>query len=365
VGCPAAMAAVLRPPRLGTALLAVSIVLVALLAIGGPESRLPAGPVKTAAVRAEVRTVALVAATGERTVTTLAASTGPGSRVALTAAVTTTGSRPVPVDEGTVRFYVNGARTPLGIAPPGTGASRGTYLLTVTRPLSGLQRAVAVFAPLPGGSYLSSHSAAVLFREQPACRNCRRAATASTTDGALSLSTPFTASSPLDLGTLTLNSSGTFYTASGWLDPNQADVPTEGASPDPTFDGITVVDTQADNTPWTVSALASDLSDGLTGPGNLISGEDVGLTGLTAVAVTGDPLTAADLTLADQPAASPPVGPFDVGTLGLGGPAAHLIISDAAQADGTIGIDGVITINAPTSTQPGVYGGTITITIAS
>jgi hypothetical protein len=358
------MAAVLRLSQLGAALLlAVPILVAPLLMTGAERSRLAADA--AAAVRHHARNMALTAAAGQRTVTTLAASTGPGSQVTLTATVTAGGRRPVPVAEGTVRFYDNDEPTPLGIAPPGTGANAGTYTLTVTRPLSGLQRVVAAFVPFPGGRYLGSRSAAVFFREQSACRDCARAAADSTADGVLSLSTPFTTGSPLDLGTLTLGSTGTFYTASGWLDPDQADVPTEGADPDPTFNGITVVDTLAENTPWTISALASDLSDGVAGPGNLISGEDVGLTDLTAVAVAGDPLTALDLTLADQPAASPPVGPFDTGTLGLGGPAAHVIVSAAAQADGTIGIDGVITINAPSSTQPGVYGGTITITIAS
>jgi hypothetical protein len=65
------------------------------------------------------------------------------------------------------------------------------------------------------------------------------------------------------------------------------------------------------------------------GSGDLISSEDVGLTDLPPVAIPGDPLTGADAT----------------------------------QADGTIGINGLITINAPTSTPAGVYVGTVTITV--
>jgi len=310
--------------------------------------------------------VLLAAAQGQHTVTTLAANIGPGSMVTLTAAVTTAGRPAVAVTDGSVRFYDNGARLPLGIAT--SGRTAGIYTLTVARPLPGLQRVVAIYLPFAHSSYLGSRSVAVFFREPVACRTCTRASAASiqgSADGVLSLSTPFTATSPLDLGTLTLNASGTFYSASGWLDPDHADAPTEGASPDLTFDGITVVDTQAANAPWTVSAQASDLSNGGVESNGLISAEDVGLTDLTAVAVSGDPLTAADLTLVDQPAASPPVSPGDTGTLGLGGPAAHLVVADATQADGTIGINGVITINAPTSTLPGVYGGTITITVES
>jgi hypothetical protein len=309
-------------------------------------------------------TIALTAATEERTVTTLAANIGPGSQVTLTASVTTAARPAAAVADGRVRFYDNRARLALGIAASGRFA--GSYTLTVARPLSGLQQVVAVYSPFPGSSYLGSRSAAVFFREPSGCRNCARSSSTSTQnsdDGVLSLSTPFTATSPLSLGTLTLNSSGTFYTASAWLDPAQSDVPTEGGSPDASFNGITVVDTQAANTPWTVSALASDLSDSIMGSGDLISSEDVGLTNLTAVAVPGDPLTGADLTFTDLPAASPPVAPGDAGTLGLGGPTAHLVVADATQADGTIGINGVITVNAPTSTPAGVYVGTVTITV--
>lgn len=353
-GCAAAMASVLRLPRLSLLWLLLAPAL----------HFAPAGhPARDLDSAGQHGTVVLTAATEHRTVTTLAANIGPGSRVTLTAAVRT-GGRPVrAVSDGRVRFYDNGARVPLGVAIPGRIA--GTYTLTAVRPLSGLQRVVAVFSPFPDSGYAGSRSVAVSFREPVVCRSCARASATSaqgSADGVLSLSTPFTASSPLSLGTLTLNASGTFYSASAWLDPDQSDVPTEGGSPDPTFNGITVIDTQAANTPWTVSGLASDLSNGTAG--DLISGENVGLTDLTSVAVPGDPLTSADLVFLDQPAASPPVAAADAGTLGLGGAVAHLVVADATQADGTIGINGVITVNAPTSTPAGMYVGTVTITVA-
>lgn len=174
------------------------------------------------------------------------------------------------------------------------------------------------------------------------------------------------ASDPLDLGTLAVDPSGTFFSASVPLDPGSSDVTTAGSGPaGPAFNGITVVDTQASNLPWSITAWASDLGDGGDSALSLISGENVGLTGLTAVPVPGSSVTASDLTFFDQPAADPPVGPADTGSLGLGGQVAHVIITDAGQAEGTIGINGTITINAPTSTQAGTFGGAIVLTLSN
>jgi hypothetical protein len=227
---------------------------------------------------------------------------------------------------------------------------------------------VAVYAP-PGGStrYRGSTSPAVAVTG-PACSMCSGVQT--TADivpaGVLSISTPYTASDPLDLGTLTLDPSGTLFSASVPLDPGSSDVTTAGSGPaGPAFNGITVIDTQASNLPWTITAWASDLGDGGDSALSLISGENVGLTGLTAVPVPGSSVTASDLTFFDRPAADPPVGPADTGSLGLGGQVAHVIVTDGGQAEGTIGINGTITINAPTSTQAGTFGGAIVLTLSN
>jgi hypothetical protein len=183
--------------------------------------------------------------------------------------------------------------------------------------------------------------------------------------GELALSTPYTSTNPLNVGTLELDSTATFYSASVPLDPDGSDVPTAGASPDPAFNGITVIDTQSGNLPWTITAWSTSLSDDGTSAQSVISGENVGITGLAAVPVPGNSLTAGDLTFFDQPAADPPVAPADTGSLGLGGQVAHVIVTDAGQAEGTIGINGTITINAPTSTQPGTFGGAIVLTLSN
>jgi hypothetical protein len=117
---------------------------------------------------------------------------------------------------------------------------------------------------------------------------------------------------------------------------------------------LRVVDTQAGNQPWVITAQASGAGDG----GNL-SAANVGLTGLTATGVPGNALTAADLTLADQPPAAPQAGPGATGYAGLGGTAPHVIVTDAGQADGTINVSGLLTFNA------GAFAGTVTVTIVS
>jgi hypothetical protein len=123
---------------------------------------------------------------------------------------------------------------------------------------------------------------------------------------------------------------------------------------------VTVVDTRAGNQPWTITALASSPASARGGRGSKASAEAVGITDLTAVAISGNALSAADLTLSDLP----PAGPRSPASTGLGGTSPHVLVADAVQADGTIGIDGVITL-APTSGRPGSYTGTITLTLAS
>jgi hypothetical protein len=307
---------------------------------------------------------------GAVTATALAETGGaPGGSVMLTATVTdTANAKDDLVAAGTVTFYRDGASRPLGTVSSGSRPSAGVYSLPVRFTTDGPESVVAVYAP-PARSrpYRSSRSAVVSFAVQ-ACPTCRGVQT--TADivpaGMLSIATPYTAGEPFDLGTLTLNPAGTFYSASAPLDPAGSDVPTEGAGPaDPTFNGITIVDTQTSNSPWNVTAWASELSNGGDSALSVISGEDVGLSGLTAVAVPGDPLTAGDVTLFDGPAASPPVAATDTGSLGLGGPAPHEIVSDAGQAGGTIGINGTITVNAPSSTQAGTFSGIIVFTLSN
>jgi hypothetical protein len=275
-------------------------------------------------------------------------------------------SDPADIPAGTVSFYDNGSTTPLGTATLTGGMATFAY----TYAAAGPHLVVAAYNPPACSPWQASNSAPVAFTETArasACASCAdvQAIEGTIPAGTLAVYSPYTAASPLNLGTLALNANGTYFTASAPLDSNAADVPTAGAIPDTTFNGITVVDTQAGNLPWAVTALASNLGDGGSNPGSTISGHNVGLASLAAVAVPGNALTAGDLVFSNQPAANPPVGPTDTGSAGLGGATAHTIVTDSQQADGTIGINGTVTLNAPTSTEAGLFVGTITLTIAS
>jgi hypothetical protein len=297
----------------------------------------------------------------DNTATTLAETGGSGpagTSVAFTGTVTDTTSTTTPVTTGTVSLYSNSSSSPFA---SGAVSATGTFSINYSFPLAGAQSVVATFSG--NSTQATSTSVPVTFTVAPAaCSACTDVQTIEGTvpAGTISISTPYTPGNPLNLGTLALNAAGTYFTASASLDTGGAtDVP--GVN----FNGITVVDTQSGDLPWTVSALASNLSDGTGHPGGTISGENVGLTNLTPVFVSGNAIQAGDVTVTNQPAATPPVGPTDTGSLGLGGTVAHTIAADSAVPDGTVGINGTVTLNAPTSTEAGLFTGTITFTIAS
>jgi hypothetical protein len=297
----------------------------------------------------------------DATSTTLS-QTGAGAAgtVTFTGSVKDTTTTATTVTGGTVSLFDNGSSTPFATTAVGAG---GNFSTTFTYVAAGNHSVVATYSGAAGSpGFAGSSSGQVTFTETaPACTTCNTVATIEGTvpAGTISISTPYTPANPLNLGTLALNAAGTYYSASASLDSGTGDVP--GVN----FNGITVVDTQSGNLPWTVSALASNLSDGGTNPGSSISGENVGLTGLTPVFVTGNAIQSPDVTTTNQTAATPPVGPTDTGSAGLGGTTAHVIATDSAQPVGTVGINGTVTLNAPTSTEAGVFTGTITFTIAS
>jgi Bacterial Ig-like domain (group 3) len=285
---------------------------------------------------------------------------GPAGPVTFTGTVTDTTNTSNVITDGTVSLYDNGSASPFATGSVGAG---GAYSITYTYSAAGSHSVVATYSG--DAATDGSSSAPVTFTEQaPACTTCNdaQAIEATVPAGAISISTPYTAANPLNLGTLQLTPGGQYFTASVPLDGNSADVPTAGQYPDTTFNGITVVDTQSGSLPWTVTAAATNLTDGTGHPNGVISGENVGLTNLTPVFVSGNAIVSGDVTVTNQPAATPPVAPLDPGMQGLGG-GAHIIATDNLQPDGTVGINGTVTLNAPTSTEAGLFTGTITFTI--
>ncbi len=172
---------------------------------------------------------------------------------------------------------------------------------------------------------------------------------ADVTPGTLTITTPYTSANPLDLGVLQLDPSGTKLAASAAF----------GSTTDPTG-AIDITDTRAGNSNWTVSVQASDLN----GQHNdaTINGQNTGLTALNTIPIAGNALTSSDIILTDISAPALPLPAGIGGNSGLGG-VPHIIATTTNGGDGSIGIDGTFTLDAPTSTIPGVYEGTIVFTV--
>jgi hypothetical protein len=294
------------------------------------------------------------AATPTSTSLTVSQNGTAGSAITLSSTVLASGT---PVTAGTVSWYDNGSTTPLNSSPVTPNAS-GVATYDITAGLAaGEHSIVAVFTPTNVADFEASQSAAQQFVLQPptvgACSQtgsqCSTTANIEATIpvGTLVISTPYTTASPLNLGTLALVGTSE-YTATA------------------PFANITVVDTRAGDLPWTITALASNLSDGGTNMGSTICGQNVGLTALASTPGTG---FAGTVTTTSNPAASPPVAPTGVavcpttagGLVGAGGTA--VTVATATAGLGTDTLNGTLTLNAPTSTEAGLFTGTITFTV--
>jgi hypothetical protein len=302
-----------------------------------------------------------------------------GDNIGLSSTVLT-GS--TPVTAGTVSFFADGSATPLnatGITPDATGTA--TFALASGLP-AGTHSIVAKFTPTSVTAFEASQSPPVSFIENTAApagtacaqkgSQCSELQNIQTTVpiGTLVINTPYTSSNPLILPDMALNAASTELTTSAPLTC------------------ITVTDTTSGGAPWTAQALAQQLSNSTppasppAGAFETINPENVGLTGFSApapghdgVGTDGPGVACPDtqsytgsLAAVDNPAA-PGVAPSDSGSLGLGGtgPAdgthAHTFASGSG-GDGTATLDALLTLNAPTSTAPGVYKGTITFTVS-
>jgi Bacterial Ig-like domain (group 3)/WD40-like Beta Propeller Repeat len=173
-----------------------------------------------------------------------------------------------------------------------------------------------------------------------------------TTDvGGLTITTPYSPGHPLNLGPLVLDSSGTALSAST----------TFGCVGDRT-NAIYVTDARAGNPNWSAYISATDFTDGAA---QRINSENLGLTSLTvlplASATAGNTLHAPELqTVELAPALA--LDPRDPGSQGLkSGP--HMFALTPHGGAGSIGMCGTLTLTAPTSTPPGIYSSTLTVTV--
>ena len=273
--------------------------------------------------------------TSPATATNTALSVDPGTSTAY-ANVTFTATITPSNAPGTVSFTDSGV--PVGTTPTG----QGTFSFVTNALGEGAHTITATFNPSNTATFAPSSATASAFtlgapQYAPASANVR----ATIDPGTLSISTPYTDSSPLDLGNLVLNDSATLFSISAPIT------------------GITIADTRAGNLPWTVSAQATDLTNG---SGGTIDSQNLGLTGLVADPVAGNALTAASVTPSANAAASPPVAPGATGSGGLGGGVSHTVLH-ADHGAGSIGYHGLLTLTAPTSSPPGTYVGILTLTI--
>ena len=283
--------------------------------------------------------------TANPTTTTLAISgnTGTdGNDVKYTATVSPSAA------PGSVLFYDNGSTT----AVPGTvtNPSAGTYQLDLPAGAGvGTHSVVAKFTPTDPSTYGASQSAASPFTTNAAGSPCTQPGSVCSEDqnvqadvpiGTLVINTPYTSTQPLNLGSLALDPTGTFFT---------------GSAP---FQNIKVTDTRSGALPWTAAALSTALSDGSSNAFSTNNAQNVGLTGLTAVGSSG--YTGTTTVFANAAAAG--VAPTASGSAGLGGPTAHTIAT-ASHGPGVVTMNGTLTINAPAATEAGTFKGVITFTV--
>jgi Bacterial Ig-like domain (group 3) len=276
-----------------------------------------------------------------------------------------------PVTAGTVSWFDNGSPTslnPTGVTPSASGVA--TFDIPAGLP-QGSHSIIAVFTPTSLTQFEVSQSSKVTFAINAAAGTaCTTSPISGCTDsqtitgtipaGTLSISTPYTPTNPLNLGQLALNGDDTLWTAQK------------------TFQCITVTDTTSGGSPFTASAQANALtlvpgtSIGTQSPSNAftsINGENVGLTSLVPTppgttcpdGTTPTNSYSQPVAVRDNPAAAG-VAPTDTGILGLGN-AEHALFNGSAGGEGTVAVNGTLTLNAPTSTKDGQYTGTILFTV--
>ncbi len=279
------------------------------------------------------------------TTTALAVNTGTGvafSPVQLTATVSPAGAA------GTVTF--SDGSTVLGT----TAAGSGTFTLTTSALGTGSHTLSATFAPTdPAAFGGSTNSAAPITLTAPTSAPDPQAIDVVVAPGTLTISTPYDGSDAahtFHLGNMVLSADGTHLSATGQF----GDLATGN-------NGVTVTDTRAGDLPWTASASSGDFVKGT----DLINGHNFGFTAVKPDYLAGNALngTSKPVVTTNIPADATIHAPADnTGTAGLkGGP--HSFAS-AVHGVGTVKIDGLLSLFAPTSTVAGTYQATLTFTVS-
>jgi hypothetical protein len=276
--------------------------------------------------------------------------------VALTAAVTSGGSA-LASGAGQVSFYDNGTSTVdtatgtlLGTVALGAG---GIATLNYSSFATGTHNIVASFAPTDSATYQASLSLSLPFvATAPQYAPDAQTVDVSIPAGTLTITTPYSPTNPFNLGTAVLNPADSNFTASAQFGTAGTDGTNAG--------GVTVTDTRAGQQGWTASAVASNFTDGAVPTPDVINAQNLTFTNVAAVYISGNALQSGVTTTNITNTAIYP--PTATGTDGLGG--VHQFASAPVGAsDGSVYINGLLTLVAPTSTPAGSYTATITFTI--
>jgi hypothetical protein len=212
----------------------------------------------------------------------------------------------------------------------------------------GAHNIVAQFVPTDSSVYETSTSEAVLFTATtPAIAPAAQSIETAIPSGSLTITTPYSSSSPFQLGTAALNADATEFTASAPF----------GSVSSPT-EGVTITDTRAGDLPWTASATVTNFTNG---SGGIINAQNLTFTDVTPAYIIGNALQSGSVTTSNI-TNSEIYGPTATGTDGLsGGP--HEFAT-ATEGAGSVYIDGVLTLISPTSTPGGEYTATLTFTVS-
>lgn len=235
-----------------------------------------------------------------------------------------------PTADGTARF-LDGSQL-LGTAPVTDGSAA---VLRTTALGAGPHALSCVFVDSETSASSTSNTVTAAYGTAAGPGADEQTVTVTVPQGALTISTPYTPSSPLRLGTAVLDQSDSTYSASAPFGTAE--------------DGyIVITDTRAGDVGWTASVVAGPFTSATSS----FPGAHAGLTGVTAVQVPGNALPATAVVEIDTVAFAP----------GLGIPRQFAILPEGV-ATGSVNLTALLSIDqVPTSVTPGLYTATATFT---
>ena len=210
-----------------------------------------------------------------------------------------------------------------------TGLSAGTW--SISAAFTGTAPYVNSASTTPASLVLAASSPAATPDAQPV--------TVTIPAGTLTITTPYTATNPLDLGTATLDDA-----TSTWFTPAK-----HFGSSTVQAQAIQIVDRRAGAPGFTAQVASTPFVNGAAS----FSAKHLGLINLAAQQVTGNPLLATDVLVTNIPANTP----------GLSASATTFATYPAGKSDGTAWISGDLDLNhVESSVAPGLYTATLTFT---